>query len=119
MKIFHQRKLNRLKNFDYSSTGYYFVTICTKNKEECFGEVKNRKMILNQYGKIVQWRWLTITKYFQNVLLDEFIVMPNHLHGIIVIKQIFHAVGTGHCSVPTNDGNNTRYGLLSKIINGV
>lgn len=87
-KILPQRKHNRLKGFDYSSSGWYFVTICTKNREIFFGEVINRKMVLNDYGRIVKQCWFDLSNHYLNCLLDEFIVMPNHIHGIIVIKNI-------------------------------
>jgi len=95
--MIRHRKPNRLKNFDYSTSGYYYVTICTKDRQEYFGEILDNEMVLNDYGKIVQKCWKGISKYYQNVLLDEFIVMPNHIHGIIFIKKIsLIDVGTIH-----------------------
>ena len=93
--MIRNRKLNRLKNYDYSKEGYYFVTICTKDKIERFGEIKDGAMILNKCGQIVKRYWTGIPQYYENVKLGQFIIMPNHLHGIIVI------VGTEQCSVPT------------------
>ena len=75
----------RLKNWDYSSPGYYFITICTKNREFYFGDVKNNKMILSPMGKIAYDYWLKIPEHFPHVASDEFIVMPNHVHGILKI----------------------------------
>ena len=75
----------RLQKFDYSSNGYYFVTICTKDKENCFGEVVNNKMQLSEIGKIVKTYWFRIQNHFSFVITDEFIIMPNHIHGIMVI----------------------------------
>lgn len=94
--INRHRKSNRLKNFDYSSTGYYFVTICTKNKEEYFGDIVNNKINLNKYGQIAKQCWLNIPKHFPNVLFDEFLIMPNHIHGIIVIRNTNHSVGNAY-----------------------
>ncbi|MFH0979401.1 MAG: transposase [Candidatus Roizmanbacteria bacterium] len=112
--IYRQRKPNRLKNFNYSSNGYYFVTICAKNRECLFGEIIDGKMVLNEHGKIIEKYWEEIPNHYQNILLDEFIIMPNHIHGIVVIskhkQKIIKNVGTEQCSVPT------RFGLLSKII---
>lgn len=85
MNIIKFRKHIRLKNFDYSKSGYYYVTICTKNRSYIFGNVFNGKMVLNDIGKIVNDIWLTISKHFNNVKLDQFQIMPNHIHGIIVI----------------------------------
>ncbi len=87
-----QRKLNRMPEFDYSSEGLYFITVCTKDRREYFGMVKNGKMVLNVYGRIVKQQWLWLAKQYSYVKLDEFIVMPNHIHGILVIEE----VGTGH-----------------------
>lgn len=82
----HHRVSIRLKEYDYSQPGEYFVTICTKNRECLFGDVMNGKMILNEYGKIAQQFWVEIPNHYPNIELDEFIVMPNHLHGIIIIS---------------------------------
>ena len=83
-----ERKLSlRLKNWDYSDDGWYFVTICVRHHEYVFGEIRNDEMVLNNIGKIVQKIWLDIPQHFKNIYLDEFIVMPNHVHGIIVIEN--------------------------------
>lgn len=97
--LLRQRKQNRLRQFNYSSSGYYFVTICTKNREEYFGNVVDGKMVLNEYGQIASQIWLNIPKYYGNVLLDEYTIMPNHVHGIIVITKTqsnISDVGTIH-----------------------
>jgi len=78
----------RLPNRNYSEPGYYFVTICTKERFPRFGDIQDGKMILNDNGKIVQETWLTITKHFNNVRLDEFVVMPDHVHGILFLKNV-------------------------------
>ena len=80
-----ERKRNRLKNYDYSQDGFYFVTICTKDRKEFFGKIKDNKMMLNKYGMVVENRWLWLEKRYNYVHLDEFIVMPNHLLGILII----------------------------------
>lgn len=77
----------RLKNWDYASNGYYFVTICTKNRVNFFGEIINDEMILSDIGKIAYQYWSEIPNHFPNVVIDEFIIMPNHVHGIIVINN--------------------------------
>lgn len=84
----YQPGSSRLQGWDYSLSGTYFITICTKNREEFFGEVVDDEMILSKEGGIVEKYWKEITKHFANVRLDEFIVMPNHLHGIIVIENV-------------------------------
>jgi len=75
----------RLKNWDYSSTGLYFATICTTGKNDWFGRIKDGKMILSQMGEIVSGCWSEIPKHAKNIKLDEFVIMPDHVHGIIEI----------------------------------
>ena len=115
MKNLKTRKLNRLKGYNYSQGGWYFVTICVKNRIECLGEIKDEKMQYSQYGDIVLKYWQEIPNHYENVFLGQWVIMPNHIHGIIVIE---HCVGTEHCSVPTitMGDKNPKYGLLSKII---
>ncbi|MBU2524645.1 transposase [Patescibacteria group bacterium] len=77
----------RLHGFDYSSDGYYFVTICTNDRIEYFGKIVNQKMILSEIGKIAKQYWMDITNHFPFVVLDEFVIMSNHVHGIIIINK--------------------------------
>ncbi len=79
------RKPNRLQKYDYSQNGYYFVTICTKDRYEWFGEVKDDVMELNEYGQIVKKQWIWLSEQYNYIKLDEFAIMPNHLHGILII----------------------------------
>lgn len=81
----HHRKSIRLKGYDYSSEGAYYVTIVAQGRECLFGEIVNGEMILNEYGKIVQKWWDEIPIHFPNVELGAFVIMPNHIHGIIFI----------------------------------
>lgn len=83
----HQRRSIRLPGYDYSQNGAYFITICTRNKECLFGEVVNYKMVQNAAGQIVQNEWLNTAKIRPHISLDAFVVMPNHIHGIIVISR--------------------------------
>jgi putative transposase len=85
--IIRQRKSIRLKEYDYSQPGEYFVTICTYNHECLLGEIVNGEMQLSQMGAIVSQCLVETPKYFPNVELDEFVVMPNHVHAIIVITE--------------------------------
>ena len=82
-----ERKSNRLRNYNYSQNGYYFVTICTKERKEFFGRVEEEKMNLNHYGEIVNQCWYELPKHYLNYSLDSFVIMPNHIHGIIVIDN--------------------------------
>ena len=79
----HHRKSIRLKGYDYSQNGLYFITICTYNRECLFGEIIDKKMILNDAGKIANECWLKIPEHFPDAVLHEYVVMPNHVHGII------------------------------------
>ena len=81
------RQKNRLTGYDYAQDGLYFVTICVKNRVECFGDVQDDRMILNKNGYIVHRQWLWLSKQYQYIKLDAFIVMPNHFHGVIIIDQ--------------------------------
>ncbi len=76
---------SRLKGYDYSNPGAYFITIVTKNRKCYFGNIGKNKMVLNEFGKIVKNYWREIPDHFPNVILDEFVIMPDHLHGIIFI----------------------------------
>ena len=93
----HHRRSIRLKGYDYTRAGAYFVTICTKDGACLFGDVADGVMRLNQMGHIVRQCWLAIPDHFPHVLLDEFVVMPNHVHGILVIMPT-HDVGATHAS---------------------
>lgn len=77
---------SRLPGYDYSKSGAYFITICTIKHECYFGEIIDRQMVLSQPGKIAFQKWFEIPYHFPIVILDEFVVMPNHIHGIIIIK---------------------------------
>ena len=97
-KGIYRPESTRLKGWDYSSAGYYFITICTKNREPFFGDVKGDDIHLNPVGEIANMYWSEIPSHFTNTTLDEFIIMPNHVHGIIVIKDT--SVETQHVASP-------------------
>jgi REP element-mobilizing transposase RayT len=85
-KIHHRRSI-RLPEYDYSQAGFYFVTICAQNHESLFGQVVDGQMRLNKYGRLVAETWIWLAQRYAYVELDEYVIMPNHLHGIIVISQ--------------------------------
>ena len=129
--IYPNRQTIRLPYYDYSQPGWYFVTICVADRELFFGTIQNNQMFLSSLGKQIENFWLTIPQHFSGVFLDAYVIMPNHLHGIIVIsseegeilpiqeiKTLFiqrtlpaiqairtlstvQGVGTLHCNVPT------------------
>ncbi len=115
----HNRKSARLQNYDYSQSGYYFVTICTQNRVNYFGEIDRDRMKISHVGQIATDCWWNIPEHFDNAALDEFVVMPNHIHGILVIKQR-HAMMSSKQNVVNNDRYSLRrprnMQLLSKII---
>jgi len=84
----HHRKSIRLKNYDYSLPGEYFITLCTHDKVCMFGEAIEDEMRLTPTGEIAKRCWEEIPKHFPNVELDEHIIMPNHIHGIIIINPL-------------------------------
>lgn len=78
----HRRSI-RLAGYDYSQAGLYFVTICAKDRKSMFGRVEHDNVLLNDVGNVVKKCWLQIPEHYPNVVLHEFIIMPNHIHGII------------------------------------
>ena len=79
----HHRRSTRLKNYDYTTPGAYFITLCTHQRECLFGEIVDGSMQLNSIGSTIQAYWLRLPRHFQQLTLDMFVVMPNHLHGIL------------------------------------
>ena len=104
----HQRRSIRLKDYDYSQAGAYFVTLCTRNKECIFGKVVNGEMVLNKCGKVVEEEWVKTAEIRKNVELDVFVVMPNHFHGIAAIIE--DCRGTARCA-PTE--HNRQFGKMT------
>ncbi len=114
------RKHIRLRNFDYSSQAWYFITICTKDREHSLGEIENGQMHLSAIGEQANLYWEEIPKHFPHIELGEFIIMPNHIHGIIgIVRPQQDTVRTRHVvSQPreTNQFGKTIAGSLSAII---
>ena len=98
----HHRRSIRLKDYDYSQEGAYYVTIVTLQRVFLFGEIVNKEMYLSAYGEIVQKWWEEIPVHFSNVETGAFVIMPNHVHGIIYIFE----ERRGTVSVPKDDGEN-------------
>lgn len=90
----------RLKNWDYSTDGFYFVTICTNDRKHYLGTIDDGKMALSDWGIIANKFWLEIPVHFTGAKLVEQIIMPNHVHGII---HIFGNKNRSRCSVPHGD----------------
>ena len=107
-RMAHNRRSIRLKNYDYSAAGLYFITICCQNKTCRFGEIivdESRlgvRMKLNEYGTIAYNEWVKLSERFANFKLDVFQIMPNHIHGIILLTDITkNIVGAGFTPDPT------------------
>ena len=84
----------RLPGYDYSQPGAYFITIVTHNRQCLFGNIVDGKMILNEYGELVKNEWLKTGVIRPNIIIDAFVVMPNHLHGILIITDNYDCGGT-------------------------
>lgn len=124
------RKSIRLKHYDYRSNGYYFVTICTYEKICYFGNIQNQRVNLSSLGEIAEKFWLEIPEHFSYAEIDNFIIMPNHVHGIVVINQEFknyprNMIGILHATSLQNNKNDLpkimsdlspKKGSLSSII---
>jgi len=111
----HHRRSIRIKGYDYSNNGAYYMTICTQNRELLFGNVKNKEMHLNEYGNIANKYWLDLSERYPNIMLDEYIIMPNHIHGIIFIQNNDNTVGVIH-ELPLHDPKQRRKMLIPKIV---
>ena len=99
---YHNRRSIRLKGFDYSTPGFYFITICIHDPtQSLFGEIINGEMVLNKFGIIVRDEWIKTPLKRDNSKIDEYIIMPNHIHGII---QICGNTPVGaYCHTPTQN----------------
>ncbi len=87
----------RLKNYDYTNFGAYFITVCSRQKKHLFGEVIGNEMKLNEAGNAVESAWNDLPVHYSNVELDQYVIMPNHFHGIIVLRR---PIGAGFKPAP-------------------
>ena len=83
----HHRKSIRLKDYDYAESGLYFFTVCCHEKKALLGHIENGEIKLNELGEIVHETWLDLPNHYAEIGLDEFIIMPNHIHGIVIMKS--------------------------------
>jgi putative transposase len=112
----NNRRSIRIPEFDYSSPGMYFITICTNHRVLLFGDIVDGEMVLNEYGDIVFDEWIKSTKIRHEIELDEFIIMPNHLHGIINIVGYNHGRGDRPFAPTNPDGTILPKGPYPKSI---
>jgi putative transposase len=109
----HRRRSIRLKHYDYTQTGFYFITLCVQNKESLFGEITQNDMYLNDAGKMIEAQWLALQHRFPNIQLHEYIVMPNHFHAILEVENkvvVTHQIGRPQGCAPTVSNVNKSIG---------
>lgn len=110
----HHRRSIRLRGYDYTWPGAYFVTICTHRRECLFGEVMDGEMVLSEYGAIVEQVWQDLPHHYTHVRLDAWVIMPNHVHGIIILTG--EPVGAGLRPSPTTAPTATKRHGLPEIV---
>jgi len=99
----HHRKSIRLKGYDYSRAGLYYITICVQNRKHLFGRVENKKMIFSEAGEMIENQWLALTQRFPKIQLHEYIIMPNHFHSILEIIGTKTTEGASLILAPDNE----------------
>ena len=105
-----------MRGYEYATPGAYFVTICAYGRACLFGDIVDGEMCLNEYGAVVVDCWKDLSVHYPHVELDEFVVMPNHLHGIIVIRTDSEInVGAGFKPAPTGSTRTKRHGLTEVV----
>lgn len=95
----HHRRSIRLKGYDYTDAGTYYVTIVTRDREQLFGAILGGAMQLNAAGQIADDCWRAIPEHFPDVVLDAFVIMPNHVHGVIILNDAGRGT-INHASAP-------------------
>lgn len=113
----HHRRSTRLKEYDYSQAGMYFITLVTCNRIHLFGNIENDCMMLNGYGAIACKEWMNTEKIRKNMTLGEMIVMPNHVHGIIIINDAY-ASNTGEEMSNLNQKLQSASQAIGSVIRG-
>ena len=114
MTTLQPRKKLRLPEYDYSWPGWYYVTVCTRDREPLFGQIVDDHMVLNHIGRIVEEEWLKTPLIRKNVALDDYVIMPNHLHGIVIINDAI--VGATRRVAPTEGHPKLRSASLGAIL---
>jgi len=112
----HHRRSIRLKGYDYTLPGAYFVTVCTHERACLFGAVADGEMQLNDAGRMAQGAWNELSVRFPDVRLDTFVVMPNHVHGVIIVGAQFIAPSDGFVTTTIDQGAINRAPTLGEIV---
>lgn len=113
-KDIHHRQSIRLHGYDYSQAGAYFITICTHQRQALFGHIADGIMVLNEAGMTAEKYWLAIPDHFPSVRLDEYVVMPNHLHGIIWIDPVGAQFIAPQTHIASNNPGTTEMGAINR-----
>ena len=113
----HRHRSIRLPGYDYAQAGAYFLTICTQERSPLFGQVVRGEMRFNEYGRIVLACWTELRSHYPRVRLDEFVVIPNHVHGIILLEDI-DLGRAGFKPVPTKATSHTKHHALPEVVRG-
>jgi putative transposase len=113
----HHRRSIRLKGYDYSQAGLYFITINILRRKCLFGTIEHQEMILNDFGIIANQQWEKLPEQFTNIALDVFQVMPNHIHGILLLKNAAPPVGAGLAPTKTTTVGNIVGAYKSQVAN--
>ncbi len=114
---FPKRKSPRLRGYDYSQNGAYFVTMVTHLREHLFGAITDGEMVLSPMGEIAAARWVALPEHHEHIELDVFVVMPNHFHGVLVITGASHSVDGGAVGTqPAASGKPSPPPLLGHVI---
>lgn len=111
-----RRRELRLPNYNYAQSGVYFVTLCAQDRNCLFGEINEVTICLNEYGQLAREAWWWLTRQYPYVLLDEFIVMPNHLHAILIIDS--HRGGS-RTAMPDGEGRSRATPTKVKPLGGL
>jgi len=109
------RRSIRLKSYDYSADGAYFITVCVRNRECLLGEINDGRMILNQYGAVVRNIWEDLPDRLPDIDLDEYAIMPNHFHAIILINKSPESIEI-HKDLDVDDIKTRRKMILPKVV---
>ena len=88
MTLYRDRKQPRLTSFDYATPGAYFITICSHDKQVIFGNVRDGRVVLNTLGQLVDSHWRKLPEHWPHASVDLYVVMPNHLHGILMLESV-------------------------------
>ena len=104
----HRRRSIRLDGYDYSQEGLYFVTLCTRDRAALFGRITGGRMELNRAGEIAAASWVWLSRRYTRIELDEYVVMPNHLHGIVVIAREIESAPVKSHNVVVSQGANKK-----------